>query len=212
MMIRQDYAIDYTDPYHYDEYGYDQAIYDEGNWPYRDTPMYWENDMPVAAPLVGEPTIISQFGQGRIDSLTKQIPLQDTWTLRVYRTMSCWAFDMPEYDVKFEALIHGTERVLDHWWYERFGTLPSNGDTMDMTITRSGGVDDVYKHEFYDTKLVWLREDDKSLDSNYYLDVHSKMEVWLCPFLKILWKTVPEIIYVSFERVTQTSTAVPLAA
>ena len=114
MMIRQDYAIDYTDPYHYDEYGLDQAIYDEGNWPYRDTPMYWENDVPVAAPLVGEPTIISQFGQGRIDSLTKQIPLQDTWTLRVYRTSSCWAFDMPEYDVKFEALIHGTERVLDH--------------------------------------------------------------------------------------------------
>lgn len=196
-MIRQDYKIDYTDPYHVDEYGYDHALFDE-------SPMYWENDIPSPAPIAPAGTqVITSLPGFDTCALTEAIPNQHTWTLRVYRTEYSWAFDMPEYGVKNEALMNGTERVLDHWYYERFGKLPSKGSEMDMTITRSDGTADVAEHEFYDTKLVWLREDDFYGDSNYYLDVHTLKEVWLCPFLKVLWKSVPELIYVSFDAVNK---------
>ena len=197
MLIQKNYQIDFTDPYHVDDYGHDLAFLDE-------SPMYWDNDIPSPAPVAPAGTqVITSLPGLDTRALTDSIPNQDTWTLRIYRTEYCWAFDMPDYGVKCEALMCGTERVLEHWYAERFGLLPSKGDQMDMIITRSGGTSDIADHEYYDTKLVWLREDDDLADSNYYLDVHTLKEVWLCPFLKVLWKSVPELIYVSFEDVNK---------
>ena len=154
------------------------------------TLMTWDNDIPITADANGFWT----FSPQEKHSLLETVPEQDTWTLRVYRTRHCWAFDMPEYGVKAEALIMGTEKVLDYYWTELTGQLPSVGDEMDMRISRTDSSE-------YDTKIVWLEEDSVMDDSNNYLDVYSLQKVWLCPFLKVLFKGVPELIYVCLDPV-----------
>ena len=94
--------------------------------------------------------------------------------------------------VKAEALLNGTEKVLDHYFTENTKRLPSKGDKMRLTITTEESVD-------YDTKIVWLYPDEVLPDSNYYLDVYAEMKLWLCPFLQVLFKSVPEILYVNID-------------
>ena len=127
-------------------------------------------------------------------SIADSIPKRVSWDLLVYRTPSCWAFDMDEYGVKSEALVGGTEKALDHWYTKLTGLLPSIGDKMNLTVFTQGEGE-------YDTKLVWLSPAEIG-SGNDYLDVYSKMNCWLCPFLQALFKEVPEMIYLRIDPVS----------
>ena len=127
-------------------------------------------------------------------SIADLIPRRTEWELLVYRTPSCWAFDMDEYGVKSEALVGGTEKALDYWFTEITGRLPSLGDKMNLTVFTEG------EHE-YDTKLIWLNNAEIG-SGNDYLDVYSRLDCWLCPFLQALFKDVPEVIYLRIDPVS----------
>ena len=128
-------------------------------------------------------------------SIADSIPKRTEWDLLVYRTNSCWAFDMDEYGVKSEALVGGTEKALDHWYTELTGLLPSVGDKMNLRVFTEGEGE-------YDTKLIWLNKAELGM-GNDYLDVYSRLDCWLCPFLQALFKEVPEVIYLRIDPVSE---------
>ena len=128
-------------------------------------------------------------------SIADRIPGRDSWDLLVYRTDSCWAFDMEEYGVIGEALISGTEVALDYWYRKLSGSLPSKGSKMSLNVFTGG-------EGKYDTKLVWLQECEHGM-GNDYLDVYSRLDCWLCPFLQALFKSVPEVIYLDINPITE---------
>ena len=144
--------------------------------------MAWDGDIPV---LASSNTFWTQPAVKKQD-LDAIIPKKDTWTLTCVRRPHVWDFDMPEYGVEQEALCHGTELVLDNYFRQLTGYLPRPGDILELTVS-------INRMDKCTTKIVHVDKD--LMDSNNYLDVYTKMDVWLCPFLQLLFKDVPEILY-----------------
>ena len=155
----------------------------------------WRWDGDTVIPLQDGVNHFEQFSVPYQDKIADAIPQRNSWDLLVYRTKTCWAFDMDEYDVKSEALVGGTELALDYWYKKLSGCLPSEGDKMSLRVF----IGDDSEGE-YDTKLVWLNEAEFGM-GNDYLDVYARMDCWLCPFLEALFKKVPEIIYLQIDPV-----------
>lgn len=125
-------------------------------------------------------------------ALIKKIGDKDTWTLDCYKKGVFWAFDLPWLLTYGELLCGGTEKDLDSWFFELTGKCPEEGDTLKLTVSSKASVG-------YSTKLLLLKEDFSCKDSTYYLDVVTKLECWLCPYLKFLFGAAPDALYVTFD-------------
>jgi hypothetical protein len=127
------------------------------------------------------------------EQVKKLVPDKDTWTLNVSKDKTgVWVFSLPQFMTFNESFCNGTELVFDHWYEKVTGKQPVTGSKMVVSVSKVMPTD-------FNTKLLWLYEDPLSTQSNFYLDKGSGMDVWLCPYLQVLFKEVPEHLWVTFK-------------
>jgi hypothetical protein len=121
------------------------------------------------------------------------VPEQDSWTLNTYKEGSYWSFDLPEFLTWQELFCGGTELVLDYFYKViTGGATPKDGSYLKLTVSSK-------KMKGATTKCVFLYPDPKSTSSSYYLDTTTGLDVWLCPYLQVLFKGVPDELYLKME-------------
>ena len=127
------------------------------------------------------------------DKIKSFVPNKDTWTLDMSKDKSgVWVFSIPQFLTFKESMCNGTELVMDHWYEKVMGYTPVIGSKMKVTVTK-------VKPESFTTKIIWMYEDPNWSGSNYYYDNGSGMDVWLCPYVQVLFKGVPESLWVTFD-------------
>ena len=126
-------------------------------------------------------------------SIAESIPKQDEWTLAVRRnTDGTWEFDIPQFQTFNELFIGNTEKVLDIH-YNTLSACPADDySTMDVTVSRLPLEDQT-------TSCKYVRSCTDSAGASIYLDLFSNQEFWLCPYLQVLFKDAPKILYVRME-------------
>lgn len=129
-----------------------------------------------------------------VQSMVKSmVPTKDTWTLELTKDSSgVWVFSLPQFLTFNESLCNGTEQVVDYWFEQLSGYTPVIKSKMTMTVSS------VPSPGFH-TSLTWMYEDPLWDGSNYYFDTGSSMDVWLCPYVQVLFKGVPSTLYVTFS-------------
>jgi hypothetical protein len=130
------------------------------------------------------------------DIVKSMVPDKDSWTLHMKKDPSgVWVFSLPQFLTFNESMCNGTEKVMDYWFEQKTGYLPVNGSTMSLTVTKKNPMGSPF-----DTKLTWMYEDPSWPGSNYYMDTMSGMDVWLCPYVQVLFKGVPESMWCTFTN------------
>jgi hypothetical protein len=128
------------------------------------------------------------------EQVKKLVPNKDTWTLDMSKDKSgVWVFSLPQFFTFNESMCNGTEKVMDYWYEKKFGEKPNTGSKMKVTVSK-------VMPSTFDTKIVWLYEDPLWTESNIYLDKESMMDVWLCPYVQVLFKEVPQNIWITFKK------------
>jgi hypothetical protein len=128
------------------------------------------------------------------EQVKKLVPDQDTWTLKMSKDKSgVWVFSLPQFFTFNESMCNGTEKVMDYWFEKKFGSVPVTGSKMNVTVSK-------VKPSTFDTKIIWMYEDPLWQKSNFYYDNGSGMDVWLCPYVQVLFKGVPESMWITFEQ------------
>lgn len=121
------------------------------------------------------------------------VPNKDTWTLDVTKDGTYWQFDLPEFLTWKELFCGGTELVLDYFYKVLTGgATPKDGSYLKVTVSSK-------PLEGQTTKCVFLYPDVKQPESSYYLDTTTGLDLWLCPYLQVLFKCVPETLYLKLE-------------
>jgi hypothetical protein len=129
------------------------------------------------------------------EQVKKLVPDQDTWTLKMSKDKSgVWVFSLPQFLTFNESMCNGTEKVMDYWFEKIIGYTPVIGSKMNVTVSK-------VKPDSFDTKIIWMYEDPLWPGSNIYLDKGSGMDVWLCPYVQVLFKGVPEGMWISFDPI-----------
>jgi hypothetical protein len=133
----------------------------------------------------------------KVQNMVKSmVPDQDSWTLQMKKDSSgVWVFSLPQFMTFNESMCNGTEKVMDYWFEQKTGYVPVTGSTMDVTVSKKNPMGSPF-----DTKLSWMYEDPYWSGSNYYLDTMSGMDVWLCPYVQVLFKGVPESMWCTFTN------------
>ncbi len=124
------------------------------------------------------------------------IPKQDTWTLECFKSEQdgIWHFDLPEFLTFKESLCNGTEKCLDYWFETLTGGYtPIKGEQITLTISdkKFDGYTTIISHSHGDEE--WDNE------ANYYIDNSSGIQLWLCPYLQSLFKSLPKTLWLKFE-------------
>ena len=135
---------------------------------------------------------LSEITQNAMKAL---VPDQDSWTLECHKHQSgVWTFSLPQFLTFDESLCNGTEDVID-WHFTNFtGYKPAVGEKLTLTVsTKEPSSDEIF------TKCLHMYEDPMSPESNIYYNSESDMDVWLCPYLQVLFKGVPTHLYITFE-------------
>ena len=122
------------------------------------------------------------------------VPNKDTWMLKMTKDPSgVWVFSLPQFMTFNESMCNGTELVMDHWFEQVSGYPPVIGSTMNLTVTKKDPMGSPF-----DTKLMWMYEDPNWEGSNFYMDTGTGMDVWLCPYVQVLFKEVPQSLWCTF--------------
>ena len=121
------------------------------------------------------------------------IPKLNTWELDCYRDESgYWFFDLEDYGVHAEAFINGTQKALD-WHYAYVSQLiPDKHSKMKLTVS-------IRKQNPTDVPLFLKGEDPLYKGAHNYFDPVSGKNIWLCPFVQILFGYAPELLYIHFQ-------------
>ena len=129
--------------------------------------------------------------------IKSMVPDQEAWTLDCYRTEGIWQFSLPEFQTFNEALVNGTEKSVDWHFIELGAGIPKKGSHMRLTCYNG----DVTEPEEYTTKLKHICSGawDGDPSSNWYYDIVSGKDCWLCPYLQVLFKCVPKTLYVQMK-------------
>jgi hypothetical protein len=129
------------------------------------------------------------------DQIKKLVPDQDTWTLDMSKDKSgVWVFSLPQFLTFNESMCNGTELVMDYHFEQKMGYTPVIGSKMKLTVSK-------VKPSTFDTTITWMYEDPVCPGSNYYYDKVSKMDVWLCPYVQVLFKEVPESMWLTVQPI-----------
>lgn len=124
------------------------------------------------------------------NTIKRLVPDQNAWTLNITKTdRLSWVFSLPRFLTFNEALTNGTELVLDYHFEQLTGRKPQSEDTMIMTVSKVELAD-------YTTKCLHWAPDDNWAESNWYIDHGSQLDVWLCPYLQVLFKEVPKELWI----------------
>ena len=127
------------------------------------------------------------------------VPDKNEWTLIITKTIyGDWEFSLPEFLTFNESLCNGTEVSLDAHYLEQTGDQAQPGDKMSLTAINGDNIPVMTPTEVT-TTLKWLYADEMESDSNFYLDTHTGCTCWLCPYLQVLFKGVPQTLYLQLE-------------
>jgi hypothetical protein len=127
------------------------------------------------------------------EKIKDMVPDQESWSLKMTKDKSgVWVFSLPQFMTFNESMCNGTEKVMDYWFEKKIGYTPVIGSKMTVTVSK-------VKPDSFDTKIIWMYEDPMSPQSNYYYDNGSGMDVWLCPYVQVLFKGVPEGLWITFD-------------
>ena len=112
--------------------------------------------------------------------------------LIAYKTQfGFWAFDHEHQDTIGEALLNGTEKVIDDYYFICTNQNAVHEDKIKFWLSTESFESSV-------THLTLVSTDD---DGSYYLDDLTKASVWLCPWLQGYFNEVPDKLYVYCEAV-----------
>jgi hypothetical protein len=126
------------------------------------------------------------------DMVKSMVPDQDSWTLKMKKDSSgVWVFSLPQFLTFNESMCNGTELVMDYWFEQKTGYQSVLDSVMTVTVSKVEMPSD--------TKLSWLKEDTLWPGSNYYKDTGCDMDLWLCPYVQVLFKGVPESMWCTFS-------------
>ena len=121
------------------------------------------------------------------------VPNKDTWVLDCTKQSDgVWVFSLPQFMTFDEALCNGTEKALDWHYNIETGKEAVAGDKMKVTVSSKD-------LEGAHTTCKFLYADPKWDEASYYLDTVAKMDVWLCPYLQVLFKGVPKTLWLKLE-------------
>ena len=126
------------------------------------------------------------------ETIKKTVPDKSSWTLHITKTkQGDWVFSLPQFLTFNEALTGGTEKVIDYHYKAITGKEAVTGDKMTMTVSSKELPDFTTTLLFWDKDVSWP-------DSHWYVDSVSDGNVWLCPYLQVLFKKVPGKMWVKF--------------
>jgi hypothetical protein len=129
--------------------------------------------------------------QGVQDKVKSLVPNKDSWTLNCSKDSSgVWVFSLPQFLTLNESLCNGTELVMDYWYQQLSGKEPVKGDKLKVVVSK-------VQPKEYTTKVVWMYSDPYWTESNYYYDKGSDMDLWLCPYVQVLFKEVPQSMWLT---------------
>lgn len=127
--------------------------------------------------------------------IAKAVPTKNTWTLIIKRHSNQeWIFSLPQFLTFNETLCGGTEHAIDYWYTEITGENPEVGDRLSMTVTTD-------RPDGFTTALTLKEECPQYASSHFYFDTISDYTIWLCPYLQVLFKSVPKTLWVTFKTV-----------
>ena len=137
--------------------------------------------------------------------IASTVPTQSTWQLYCTKHESgVWVFSLPQFKTINESFCNGTELVLDAHYKLQTGVEAKVGDEMLFTVSDK-------KLPKFTTTQQWLNKDPYWFEANYFLDSVTNLQVWLCPYLQVLFKSVPETLWVLLEPVGATLLEEPLS-
>ena len=110
-------------------------------------------------------------------------------TVHPYRTrQGVWAFNHDHKNTVGELLLNGTELVIDTYYKILTGRDPNQGDRITFLLSTEPFTDPDAA-----TVLTLTGGDD---EGSNYVDQHTGMPLWLCPWLQGFFGYVPDTIYV----------------
>jgi hypothetical protein len=101
-----------------------------------------------------------------------------------------WAFHIPKYLTFNEALTYGTQEVISHYYEQITGRKPDKKSRIQLTVSSKEIQDST-------TALMWMYEDPLWEGANYFVDQHTRKDVWLCPYLPLLFGEAPKFLWVN---------------
>jgi hypothetical protein len=82
--------------------------------------------------------------------------------------------------------------VIDDHYLIKTGKPAETGSRITMVVSS-------VKPESFDTTINLIGADDFWPEANYYIDTTTNKTVWLCPMVQVLFKGVPETIWIEFK-------------
>ncbi len=123
------------------------------------------------------------------ESIKQTVPDKDTWTLHLTKQATGdWVFSLPQFLTFNEALTNGTEKSLDIHYINLTGNVPIGGEKMTLTVSSKEIKDPT-------TTLLHWQSDPMWIDANIYVDTVTDVDCWLCPYLQVLFKHVPDKLW-----------------
>lgn len=125
------------------------------------------------------------------------VTVKDTWQLELMYNdkQKVWYFNLPQYLTFNEWLCNGTEVVVSYYYEKLTGKFPDKNSKMKMLVSSK-------QLEKFTTKVSYLYDDPYSTESSVYLDSQSfpdlEADVWLCPYLQLLFGEKPETLWLLF--------------
>ena len=133
------------------------------------------------------------------DAIKSTVPDKDTWVLHLTKESAGpgqktgnWVFSLPQFLTFNEALTNGTEEALDFHYINITDAVPTGGEKMTLTVSSK----EIKKAT---TTLLHWQSDVQWTEANWYIDTVSDINCWLCPYLQVLFKEVPEKMWLKME-------------
>lgn len=127
------------------------------------------------------------------ESVIAVIPKKDSWQFNLTKNITgVWVFSLPQYKINNESLCNGTEFVVDKYFSDLTGKQPVAGDMLETIVSSK-------PNKGFVTTWTWLNSAPSWQESNYYNCNKTQSIVWLCPVLQVLFKEVPETLYISYS-------------
>ena len=121
------------------------------------------------------------------------VPDQDTWVLDVRRNPDgTWEFDLPQFKTFGELFVGNTEKVLDMHYNKLSETPADQFSTMQVTVSRK-------PLPTHTTTCKFIKACPDFSGASIYLDNVFLEDIWLCPYLQTLFKSVPEKLHLLME-------------
>jgi len=121
------------------------------------------------------------------------VPNKDTWTLHLTKVKTGdWVFSLPQFLTFNEALTNGTEKSLDVHYKNMTSFEPIEGNTMTLTVSSKELKDTTTKLLHWQSDVMWT-------DANWFVDTVTDIDCWLCPYVQVLFKEVPETLWIHLK-------------